>query len=90
MAIRNYEIVAEDFHNFLEGHIQGGTIEYPMDADWIEEQGVMSAEEYDFYERELCILFDNHYFQCNSCGWTLPIEDMADNDNWECTDCEVD
>ena len=85
--IRNWDIVREEFSKFLENHIQGGTTEYPMDEYYLEDQGVMTTEEYNKYEFELCAYFDDRYFECKECGWTLPISDMADNDNWECMDC---
>ena len=86
--IRNLDLILEDFELALERHIDGGTTEYPMEAEWVEEQGIMSAEEYNFHEEALCLFFDNRWFQCAQCGWTLPIESMADNDNWECEDCD--
>ena len=31
---------------------------------------------------------DNEIFCCNSCGWWSPISEIAENDNWQCRDCD--
>ena len=89
MAIRNWDIVKEEFTKAVANHVDGGVSEYPMDDYWLVDNGVMTQEEYDTYEDKLCYVFDMNWFQCNSCGWTMPMEDMAGNDNWECGDCET-
>ena len=48
--IRIFDLVKPDFINFLEVHIQGGCTEYPMDNYFLEEAGIMSAEEYNEYD----------------------------------------
>ena len=90
MAIRNWDIVRDEFISAIANHVQGGCAEYPMEDYWLVDNGVMTQEEFDEYEERLCFYFDMDWFQCSACGWTLPIGDMADNDNWECTDCESD
>lgn len=31
---------------------------------------------------------DQEIFQCDTCGWWCRIEEMSENDNQVCTDCE--
>lgn len=49
-------------------------------------------QEDEFHNNEMTILgaIDNRWFTCTRCDWTMPISDMADNDDWECTDCADD
>ena len=57
---------------------------------WYEIFEELLEEGRDVREDDFTNVFDDHYFECNACGWTLPIGDMADNDEWECESCADD
>lgn len=87
-----------EIHDAFANEIQGGVSKDWMQIidEWIEafdegsEYFTMSQEEFQNNEIEIATLFDDWFFSCNSCGWTMPIDDMGEDNNGEfrCTDCE--
>ena len=43
------------------------------------QNGEITREEYDDNELEIAYLFDNFWFTCSVCGWTMPIGDMGED-----------
>lgn len=78
-------------HDIFYSAIQGGS------TDWMEsilERAVEDGElTEDFvHDNELAIAyyFDDHWFTCVVCGWTMPISDMGEDTEGgelQCEDC---
>lgn len=80
--------VMDKIYSAFEEHIQGGVAEYPMTEEWlVEEAQVCTSGFFLENEMKICLLFDEHFFQCTECGWTMPIEDLAEDYEWTCGDC---
>ncbi len=74
----------------LIGEIQGGVCKDSMQIfdEWIDD-GFMTADEFRMNELEICYIFDDGFFTCALCGWTMP-NDMtciADVEEATCSDC---
>lgn len=76
-------------YNLFYDNIQGGVCEdmLGMIDRWIEE-GEITQEDWDLNELAICNLFDENWFMCDGCGWTLPIEEECGD--WRCNDCQED
>ena len=86
----NYEL-RNKIWNLFSKHIQGGCTDDMMGMlDTFIENGDLTQEEVQLNEMAIANLFDADWFTCDTCGWTMPMSEMADNDNWQCTDCEED
>lgn len=78
----------QKIYDLFAAEIQGGTADYMESIlDKFIEEGDLDEELVRANEAEIARLFDDNWFTCNSCNWTLPIAEMANNDNWECNDC---
>lgn len=84
-----------EIYNELTTEIQGGTVEdfFNIVDKWIDEFDSngeyfkMSQEEWVQNEREICAIFDDNWFTCESCGWTMPNSEMSGTSD-SCGDCE--
>ncbi len=65
--------------------------------EWIEAfdegsnwQFSMSSDEFNKNEMEIACIFDDGWFTCASCGWTMPLDCMGEdlNDEFRCEQCE--
>lgn len=85
-------MIEEEFqkvHNLFAQAIQGGCSENMTNIlDAAIDEGDLSEDFCRKYEMEICNIFDDGWFTCNQCSWTMPISEMADNDDWICTDCD--
>lgn len=82
------EELSNRLYKLFSDEIQGGCTNdmVGMIDIWIED-GEITEDEARDNEMAIANLFDTHWFTCNNCGWTMPINEMADNDDWVCTDC---
>lgn len=60
-----------DMVSILEGFVEDGGL--TEDECWKNEVAIAS-------------LFDDNWFTCEGCGWTMPMADKGD-DSWYCGDC---
>jgi hypothetical protein len=84
------EEMRNKWYDLFSREIQGGSSNdmWTMVEVWIDD-GVITTEEYHDHEGAICALFDANWFTCEGCGWTLPIEEMAESgDGWHCEDCD--
>lgn len=65
----------------------GSCTDFMQMIDEAIDDGEITQELFDDNEMEIAGIFDNGWFTCNQCGWTMPIGDMADNDDWQCQQC---
>lgn len=81
----------EEIHDKLASYIDGGVCMFHFDGDFFEEAEFCSAEFFNKNEMQIALMFDNHFFTCHSCGWTMPIDCMGEDSEFgefQCTDCE--
>ena len=71
----------EDIVKELVQEIDGGTALFDLFM-WLEENPTVS-------ETIACQAFDDNFFVCEECGWTLPLCSLAydSNRDFECEDC---
>lgn len=71
--------------------IEGGVTKDFMQIidEWVED-GFISQEEYDLNEMAIAGIFDDGFFTCNGCGWTMPVCEMSSDSDWECNECAED
>ena len=83
----------QKFWTLFNDEIQGGVSSdmWSMIDVWIDE-GVITQEEWNDNEMSICILFDDHWFTCARCGWTMPVSDMGEDEDGEmvCGDCNAE
>ena len=78
--------------NIFNDEIEGGCSSY-MEAilEKAVENGYLDEDFWRDNEMAICVLFDNSWFTCEACGWTLPIGDMQDGESdsgaWVCQSC---
>ena len=67
--------VCKDFMQIVEGFIENED---------------MTPEEFDDNELEIAYIFDDGWFTCSQCGWTMPVCEMGEDVNAEfvCQSCE--
>lgn len=70
----------DEIEDALAQEIAGGSAGFDIFI-WLEENP--SA-----VESQACRVFDDHYFQCEDCSWTLPIGNMGETMIGVCDDCE--
>jgi len=90
--LRDPEIFRTYIHSLFSDEIQGGASQdmYGMLDKWIDD-GEVTEEEAIHHEMLICNVFDADWFTCTRCSWTLPMSDMADDeemDEWYCHDCK--
>jgi hypothetical protein len=51
------------------------------------ENGIITRNDFDDNELEVCGIFDNDWFTCLGCDWILPIEDQDERGEWHCKQC---
>jgi len=72
------------------GRVEGGSTEdmWTMLDNAIDD-GIITQEEFDENEKSIAHFFDDHWFNCASCGWTMPVEEMGEDLNGElaCHEC---
>ena len=77
-----------EIQGLFQAHIGGGISEDFMSmVDRFIEDGNILQEEFQLNEATICFIFDADFFTCSACAWTLPIYDMADDNDWQCEDC---
>lgn len=75
------EKLLEEWH--LE--ICGGSATFDI-FDWMNENFSEALSHSE--ELKICYVFDDNYFSCDICGWTLPISECnTDYDKFICEDC---
>lgn len=68
--------------------IEGGSTEDMMTLiDVAIDDEEISADDYYLNDSEVCAMFDTYWFTCTQCSWTMPMSEMADDDEWRCKDC---
>lgn len=70
--------------------VQGAVCKDPMQIfDEFIEEGFMTADEFRMNEMEICGIFDEGFFMCEGCGWTMPnsMTCLGDVDEATCSDC---
>lgn len=70
--------------------IQGGcTNDMESILDRAIEDGELDADEVRANEMAIAYFFDDHWFTCVGCGWTMPIDCLSDGDHVDliCSDC---
>lgn len=85
MKLELEERIMDWFHSSIDG----GTALFNLE-DMIDE-GVVTLDEYQDNEMAICHLFDNNYFYCVTCGWTLTTGDMGEDTEGgelQCIQCE--
>ena len=84
------EIRREQICGELCQEIQGGVCKDSMQIfdEWIED-GFMTADEFRMNELEICSIFDDGFFTCAQCSWTMPnsMTCSGDVDEATCSDC---
>ena len=74
----------------FEQEVEGGVAKDMMQMvdEFIDYEGI-TQEEWDDNEYAICVLFDNHWFNCVGCGWTMPNECQTEAETSElmCSDC---
>lgn len=80
----------DELQNKLAEYIDGGVATWYFDAEWFQEMGFCSADFFGDNETEIAYMFDDYFFSCNFCGWTMPNDCMGEDLHGElrCTDCE--
>lgn len=74
---------------FFEETIDGGVCQ----GDWtiiesLVEEEIVTSEFLKANEADICLAFDERWFTCNQCGWTMPICSMSyDSHDNVCEDC---
>lgn len=69
--------------------IDGGCARFSLEL-WMEDAPIL-ADNPQVTEWDLCRLFDDNFFYCTVCGWTLPIDDNGEDTEggeMQCMQCE--
>ena len=88
MRTVNKETTLNAIHKFFEETVQGGSRECPINQLVPE---VCSEEFFDENDVEIHHIFDEGWFVCSVCDWTMPMESMdylASHDEFVCDGCD--
>lgn len=78
-------------HDYIDQTVDGGaSMGYSQIFDNLIEDEIISAEEFDSNELEICYIFDSGWFTCNECEWTVPNDCESYKEEGTCTDCNPD
>ncbi len=64
-----------EIHDALSQEIEGGVskgFDQIID-EWLDEER-MTEEEWGLNEVEIAHIFDDGFFECQGCGWTVPVD----------------
>lgn len=79
-----------NIQDFFAKEVDGGVSKgyYQIFEDMVEND-VISQEVFDANEMEICGIFDDGWFTCSVCEWTVPMDAIAHADLNEptCSDC---
>lgn len=85
------EELRERLDKLFYSEIQGGTSDDMYNIiDRAIEDGTISDDEWQNNEMGICMFFDNSWFTCEGCGWTMPISEMSEYGDWQCSSCGGD
>lgn len=64
-----------DFREYFTGQIQGGTTDGFMNLmDKLIDEGGITQKYFDVHELEIAEIFDDGFFTCAVCDWTVPMD----------------
>ena len=76
--------VSKLFHDEIQG---GCSNDMWGMMDRFIEDGYLTQEEWQLNEVAICSMFDDSWFTCEGCGWTMPVAEMNMDADWHCEDC---
>lgn len=77
------------YQELFSGEIEGGVCkDMSQIIDELTEEDNVLDKEFRDNEMEICGIFDDGWFTCCGCGWTMPISEVSDReDDLECVQC---